>query len=74
MTALLAMIVGILAVGYAVWPLLRGRELPSLAEEPDHGHEEEAEAESAVLLAWSTAAGEIQGEAEPGGPFDRTAP
>jgi hypothetical protein len=54
--ALLVMIVGILAVGYAAWPLLRGREAPPLSEEPDRG---QSEAEIAALLAWSTAAGEI---------------
>ena len=60
MTALLAMIVGILAVGYAVWPLARGRTAPPLTDAPDHA-DQEAEAEA--LLAWSAAAGEIRCDA-----------
>ncbi|NIN72964.1 MAG: hypothetical protein GTO46_13765 [Gemmatimonadetes bacterium] len=57
MTALLAMIVGILAVGYAAWPLVRGREALPPTEGREHGRQE-AEEETAALLAWSTAAGE----------------
>ena len=72
MSALLATLVGILAVGYAAWPLIRGRETPPLTEEPGH-RDEEAEAETASLLAWSAAAGEIRCEAEPAGPLERFA-
>jgi hypothetical protein len=68
------MILGIVAAGYAVWPLLRGRRLPPLGEPPDHERAEaEAEAEVAVLLAWSAAAGEMRREAEPAGQVDRLA-
>jgi hypothetical protein len=57
-TALLAMIVGILAVGYAIWPLARRRGAPPPAEEPGL-RDEERQAQAAALLAWSTAAGEM---------------
>ncbi|UCC82107.1 MAG: hypothetical protein JSW46_14055 [Gemmatimonadota bacterium] len=57
MTAFLVMIVGILAVGYTVWPLVRGREVLPPTEGREHSLEE-AEEENAALLAWSTAAGE----------------
>ncbi|MGD2216735.1 MAG: hypothetical protein PVJ64_08260 [Gemmatimonadales bacterium] len=73
MTALLAMIVGVLAVGYATWPLVRGREAPPPTEERDYRHEE-AEAESAHLLAWSTASGELRRDPEATSPLDRSAP
>lgn len=69
MTALLAVLVAILAVGYAAWPLLRGREAPPLGDGPDSG-QVEAEAEFAALLAWSTAAGELPLGAEAAGPVD----
>lgn len=62
MTALLAVIVAILAVGYAIWPLARGREEPPPTEISDRGHEE-AEAEAVALLAWSADAGETKCEA-----------
>jgi hypothetical protein len=60
-TALLAMIMGLLAVGYAVWPLLRGRPAPPLGEAPHRGRDA-AEEEVAALLAWSAAAGEMRRE------------
>ncbi len=73
MTALLAMIVGISAVGYAVWPLIRGAAVPPLTDRPHPGREE-VEGESAALLAWSTAAGEMPDTAKVAAPLDRRAP
>ncbi|UCC73002.1 MAG: hypothetical protein JSV86_00075 [Gemmatimonadota bacterium] len=59
MTALLAMFTTVLAVGYAVWPLLRCRSTQPLAAEPGNGVGE-AGPEVAALLAWAAAAGEIR--------------
>jgi hypothetical protein len=72
MTALLAMIIGILAVGYAIWPLARRRGAPPLGEELGL-RDEERQAQAAALLAWSSAAGEMRWEAESAGPLDRYA-
>lgn len=69
MTALLAMFIGILAVGYAIWPLARGREGPPPTEGPAD-RDGESEAQVAALLAWSSAAGEMRWEAESAGPLD----
>ncbi len=57
MSALLAMAVGVLAAGYAVWPLLRGRAAPTLSDAWEEGAEA-AEVEAAALRAWAAAAGE----------------
>ncbi len=71
MTALLAMIIGVLAVGYAIWPLARGREGSPLTEGPADC-DGESEAQAAALVAWSSAAGEIRWEEEPAGFLDRS--
>ncbi len=71
MTALLAMIVGILAVGYAAWPLGRGAATSPLTDGPHPGGAE-VESEAEALLAWARAAGETQSEAEVAGHPDHS--
>jgi hypothetical protein len=58
--ALVAVALGLLGVGYVLWPELRRREAPGLAEEPLMRYaEEDAEREAATLRQWSVAAGEL---------------
>ena len=58
MSATLAMILGILAVGYALLPRLIGRIYPMLPDESVDG-DDLIDAETTALSAWSVAAGEL---------------
>ena len=65
MSALAAIVLGMLGVSYAVWPALRMREIPPLTNEISNGYSpSDAERESAVMRTWSVAAGELE-DAEP---------
>jgi hypothetical protein len=62
MSALVAVLLGLLAVLYAVWPLLRGKGVRPLAASRSFSH---VDAETWCVRAirdWSLAAGEIQAE------------
>ena len=60
MSVLAAIALGLLAVGYAVWPALKMRDIAPLDPELPEGYSlADAEAEGAVLRAWSVAAGEL---------------
>ena len=63
MIAILAIILGGLAVGYAAWPSFVGRAAAALPEaRSEVKTPDEAQAEAAGLKAWSVAAGEIAGD------------
>ncbi len=63
MIALLAIILGGLAVGYAAWSSFMGRAAAALPEaHTELKTPDEARAEAAGLKAWSVAAGEIAGD------------
>ena len=69
MSALAAIVFGMLGVSYAVWPALRMREVPLLRDEvPDGYSQSDAEAESGVLRRWSVAAGELEDTESPPAP------
>jgi hypothetical protein len=62
-TALLAMMLGLAAIGYAAWPwLVRGGAVPPL-DEAVPAFDPALETQLAALRAWSVAAGELAGTA-----------
>lgn len=63
MTALAALILGLLATAYAVWPALRGGVATRLSDDDDESAAEVEAAVAAVLL-WGVAAGEIHSQAD----------
>ena len=69
MSALAAIVLGMLGVSYAVWPALRMREIAPLTKEIPEGYSpRDAEEESAVMRTWSVAAGELEDTESPPAP------
>lgn len=64
MSATLTVILGILAVGYALLPRLMGRAYRRLPDESVDG-DDPVDAEATALSAWSVAAGELGYDATP---------
>jgi hypothetical protein len=64
MSAILAMILGILAVAYALLPRLMGRVYTMLPDESVDG-DDLVDAETTALSAWSVAAGELGHDVTP---------
>lgn len=61
MVALLALVLGAVGVGYAVWPRLRGTRVAGLRDEsPGLRAAALAEAEVAAIREWSLTAGELR--------------
>ncbi len=60
MSALAAIGLGLLALGYAVWPVVQKRQIPMLDSDPHDGDPAaHADDEGDALRAWSVAAGEL---------------
>jgi len=61
-SALAALVLGALAVGYAVWPALRGLDAGVLSD--DEGREAGGRigVDANAIQEWSEAAGELKGE------------
>ena len=66
MTGLTALVLGLVATAYAVWPALRGGAAPRLSED-DEDAAEEVEAAAAAVIEWSVASGEIHRRPDGGG-------
>jgi hypothetical protein len=67
-SALAALVLGALAVAYAVWPALRGPEADSLSDDDDRDAGAEITTDPNAIQAWSEAAGELEREAQETGP------
>lgn len=63
MSAAVAVLLGLLAVLYAVWPLLSGGGVRPLGGPRSGSQDADAETYMRALREWSLAAGEIQAEA-----------
>lgn len=75
MVAALAILLGLLAVGYAVWPMVRGRRAPEWESGPALGEgSANAQADAETLRAWSIGAGELEAGAGADGPTDSAGP
>jgi hypothetical protein len=61
-SALFAVLLGLLAVLYAVWPLLRGQGARPLGASRSFSQDVDAETCVRAMREWSLAAGEIQAE------------
>lgn len=61
MSAILAIVLGFVAVGYAVWPVWRRRDLGALPHELSEARAPELIAQGAAAAKrWSAAAGELR--------------
>lgn len=58
MTTILAIVLGIAGIGYAIWPSLRGAHDGPLTEELSTRQLDDLEAAAQALRGWSVAAGE----------------
>jgi hypothetical protein len=67
MSALAAVVLGVLGIGYAVWPALQARGKGPLPDEfPEDGYaESDADREGEVLRRWSVEAGELEDDESP---------
>ena len=69
MMAVMSLLLGLLGVGYSVWPILRGRKMPRLSDEALYADAAGLiEGDATVLREWSAAAGETPS----GPPVERT--
>ncbi|KPK56506.1 MAG: hypothetical protein AMS21_12705 [Gemmatimonas sp. SG8_38_2] len=59
MSAVIALLLGVLAAGYAVWPWLKGARGDSLLDEGSKDMNANVENDAAAFRDWSVKAGEL---------------
>jgi len=59
MSALAALVLGALAVAYAVWPALRGLDAGTLSDDEVRDIDARMISDAQAIRAWSEAAGEL---------------
>lgn len=68
MSALAALVLGALAVAYAVWPALRGLDTGTLSDDENRDAVARMSVVASAIREWSEAAGELEREAPEAGP------
>ena len=68
MSALAALVLGALAVAYAVWPALRGLDPGPLSDDENQDAGARMSVDADAIRKWAEAAGELEREAPETGP------
>jgi len=67
-SALAALVLGALAVAYAVWPALRGLDTGTLSDDENRDVGARISVDANAIREWAEAAGELEREAQEVGP------